>query len=204
MNRKDFLQKGGCCAAMLFLQSATRAIAVTDTTAKTPVPPPASPSPAEKHIAYAKVWTQRFFSEFDAHVEAPIRVAVMNACGRGCYASQPHQPVEKPGFPAVDAVLAWSNQKAGRVIAKREGRTVQFELAAQASNPRCVCPLIKGVKDGISPTYCQCSAGYTQAFFESLSGKPVSVVLEESLFTGGQVCRFRIQLAESVGPAGST
>jgi hypothetical protein len=201
MNRKDFLQKSGCCAAMVFLHGAASARAAGDATAKTSATPPAqptpaaTPSPAEKHIAYAKTWTHRFFAEFDARVEAPVRVAVMNACGRGCYGSQPHKPVENPGLTAVDAIIDWSNKKAGKVIAKREGNTVQFEFAAQANKPSCMCPLVKGVTEGISPTYCQCSVGYTQAFFEGLSGKPVSVVLEESLFTGGQICRFRIQLA---------
>jgi hypothetical protein len=209
MNRKDFLQKGGCCAAMVFLHGAARASAAGDATVKTPTTPPAQPatptppSPAEKHIAYAKTWAHRFFAEFDALVEEPVRFAVMNACGRSCYGSQPNKPVEKPGLAAVDGVIAWSNQKAGRVIAKRDGNTVQFAFAFQASTASCGCPLVKGVKDGISTTYCQCSVGYTQAFFERLSGKPVSVVLEESVFAGAPLCRFRVQLAEGLSTAGA-
>lgn len=56
--------------------------------------------------------------------------------------------------------------------------------------PRCGCPLVK-----ISRTpadFCTCTTGWNQFAFSIVTGKPVTVELEESVLRGSPRCTHRI------------
>jgi hypothetical protein len=54
----------------------------------------------------------------------------------------------------------------------------------------CACPLVKA---GRTPAeFCDCSGGWNQAAFSAVLGRPVSIVIEESVLRGGARCSFRI------------
>lgn len=86
--------------------------------------------------------------------------------------------------------------------ARREGDVVYYEYGADATNPQgagikdghCLCPLVESGPERLSPTYCQCSAGYVKERFERMTGTPVKVEVLESLRMGGRICRFKITL----------
>jgi predicted hydrocarbon binding protein len=46
----------------------------------------------------------------------------------------------------------------------------------------------------LSATYCNCSRGWAKALFEGALGRPVEVVMEESIVEGDDQCKFRIIL----------
>lgn len=150
-------------------------------------------------MAFAKRWVQRFFEEFDARVDAPTRDAVMQACGRRCFAGSTQKPPETPGLAAIDAFIQRYNQRAGEDAARRDGSTMHLAYVKNSQGQRvadgyCLCPLVEDGPEGLSPTYCSCSMGYVQAMFERLSGQTVRVALLESRYRGGKACRFRIDL----------
>jgi predicted hydrocarbon binding protein len=46
----------------------------------------------------------------------------------------------------------------------------------------------------LSATYCTCSRGWAKALFEEALGRPVEVIMEESIVKGDKQCKFRIVL----------
>ena len=54
----------------------------------------------------------------------------------------------------------------------------------------CTCPL---AKNGVINAYlCNCTSGFTKRVFETLFGRHVDVILEETIQRGGNTCRQRV------------
>ncbi len=66
----------------------------------------------------------------------------------------------------------------------------------------CHCPWAKeSIRKGtltVSPTFCQCSAGFTKRPFEVIFGQSLHVDVIESVLQGDDVCRFAIHLPAPV------
>ena len=63
----------------------------------------------------------------------------------------------------------------------------------------CHCPIIKAAilrGEEISPTFCNCGAGWFRPLWEALLGHPVKVTCEESVLQGHDRCKFAIYLGE--------
>ena len=59
----------------------------------------------------------------------------------------------------------------------------------------CHCPMIRNhLNEGISPTFCNCSAGWYRQLWEGILERPVSIKILASLVKGDQNCRFAISL----------
>ncbi len=58
----------------------------------------------------------------------------------------------------------------------------------------CLCPAVEKGPEGLSGTYCECSAAYLAEMFRRATERPVRVQLLESLKRGGNTCKFRIEL----------
>jgi predicted hydrocarbon binding protein len=52
----------------------------------------------------------------------------------------------------------------------------------------------KILKGKLSATYCNCSRGWAKALFEGVLGKSVEVIMEKSIVSGDNQCKFRIML----------
>jgi hypothetical protein len=202
MNRKQFLQMGGCCAALVALQRMSGAVPAAASEPAPPAPPvpvPAGPpvSTAEHRVEFAEQWAKRFFDVFDAHLDEATREKIMKANGRACHENslrgQNIQPI------GVDDFIARVQARIGAEAIHREGDTIYFHYV---QNPRglkvadgyCLCPLVETGPAGLSGTYCFCSVGYVQHMFEVFTGHPVRVELLESLKRGGKGCKFKITL----------
>ena len=61
---------------------------------------------------------------------------------------------------------------------------------------RCFCGLMQGLPEGTtaSRTFCQCSRGFVQKYWEGILGRPVGVELKETAITGVEECRFLVHL----------
>jgi hypothetical protein len=57
----------------------------------------------------------------------------------------------------------------------------------------CFCPLV-GVQDQTPPVACNCSLGWHQGTWETVTGKKVQVELKESVLRGGKRCVFQVQV----------
>lgn len=61
--------------------------------------------------------------------------------------------------------------------------------------PRCYCSQVNKIPKGkLSGIYCNCSRGWAKALFEGALGRPVEVIMEKSIISGDNECRFRIML----------
>jgi len=66
----------------------------------------------------------------------------------------------------------------------------------------CHCPWAReSIKKGdahVSPTFCNCSAGFVKKPWEVMLGQPLEAEIVESVLTGGQWCKIAIHLPEHV------
>ena len=63
----------------------------------------------------------------------------------------------------------------------------------------CHCPIIKATilrGEEVSPTFCNCGAGWFKPLWEAILGHPVKVTCEESVLQGHDRCKFAIYLDE--------
>ena len=68
--------------------------------------------------------------------------------------------------------------------------------AAAESLRRCFFrPLVAELKEPLSASYCFCSAGWLREVYETVSGKPVTVEILETVKRGGKLCRFNVKLS---------
>lgn len=58
---------------------------------------------------------------------------------------------------------------------------------------KCICGIPKSVKD-ISPTYCECSAGWFEKLFSSVFKKEVMVKKVDTVLNGADKCTFEISI----------
>jgi hypothetical protein len=59
----------------------------------------------------------------------------------------------------------------------------------------CHCPLVRNhFNEEISPTFCNCSAGWYRQLWEGILGRPVNIKILRSLIKGDQNCEFAISL----------
>ncbi|MFX0034472.1 MAG: hypothetical protein ACFE9I_02385 [Candidatus Hermodarchaeota archaeon] len=60
----------------------------------------------------------------------------------------------------------------------------------------CHCPLVKNfLNEKISPTFCNCSAGWYRQYWEGILGKSVRINILKTLIKGDNVCQFEILLS---------
>ena len=79
---------------------------------------------------------------------------------------------------------------------ERDDEAVVFGYTPQTfgRGMRCYCSLVNGLPMGetMSETYCLCSRGFVEAYWEAVSGGRVEIELLESAVSGSEVCRFRV------------
>lgn len=156
-----------------------------------------SRSPAWRRIEFAEGWVQRLLDNMDTLLDVETRSRLMQACGRACFINA--FGVAPDGGPVPGALERFLEAGKGQGV-RREGDAVFFQY--DNVNPQgtgipdslCLCPFVESGPERLSPTYCQCSAGYVKEMFERMTGTTVAVEVLESLRTGGKVCRFKVSL----------
>ena len=74
---------------------------------------------------------------------------------------------------------------------------VQYYTPHTYSTPRrCFCGLMSALPEGVdaSLTYCQCSRGFVEKYWEGALGRPVQVEVKETAISGANECKFIIHL----------
>jgi hypothetical protein len=145
------------------------------------------PSPCEKKFAFAQTWTKRLVNVLDTEVDEATRTRILYAQGRECFRSN-HREEEKPDLEKTLAGLA---KFIGPENVRRTGDVIEINL----NNPKCLCPLTETGPEGLSGTYCVCSAGYMKAMFSPFGQPGVQIV--ETVKRGGTSCRFRVTLGKA-------
>ncbi len=61
----------------------------------------------------------------------------------------------------------------------------------------CFCPIIRSnLEKGITPTFCNCGAGWPKQLWEGVFEKPVKIELIKSLTKGDEECQFAVYLPD--------
>ena len=148
-------------------------------------------------------WVKEAMARMDETLDDEAKTEIMVACGRNC--------AEHHGAPIRQAVKRREKHEAfddfidamaakpprGMQVAP-DGGAVIFGYTPQTygRGMRCYCSLVNGlpVDETMSETWCLCSRGFVEAYWEAVSGSRVEVELLESAVSGSDVCRFRVRL----------
>jgi hypothetical protein len=127
----------------------------------------------------------------------------MLTCGYNCIALN-RRPMETAGarrrkFPTEEAFLEAEVQKPpkGFCFEKKGNILIQYYTPrAFGRGMRCFCALMRGLPEGVnsSRTYCQCSRGFVEKYWEGTLGRVVHVELGPTAISGADECKFTIHL----------
>ncbi len=174
-------------------------------------------TPADERFAWAKALVERL----DNAADERQRYEVLSSCSHIFPREQANklhevyqQAYDQDGnmLKAVDAVIAFmAEDPCWRNIAcRREGRVIfthknprdpaGFEKAQtdlERKRAYCFCPIIRNhLEDGMSPTFCYCSAGWERKQWEVAVGRLEKIDVVRSILKGDDVCEFAIHLPQ--------
>jgi hypothetical protein len=148
-------------------------------------------------------WVRGAIECLDASVDEKTRVQVMQNCGYNC-AKKNHRVIEravarrKKYSTTHDFLEAEQQNPMKGTKLTRKGNTIyQFYTPQAFTRPmRCYCSLFRGlpIEDTVSLTYCNCSKGFVEKYWEAILQKPVKVDLLQSAISGAKECKFAIHL----------
>lgn len=148
-------------------------------------------------------WVKGAMERLDASVDEKTRVQAMQNCGYNC-AKKNHKVIERAmgrrkEYTSTDDFLAAEQQNPmkGTKLAREGNMLYQSYTPQSFTRPmRCYCSLFKGLptEDTVSLTYCNCSKGFVEKYWEAVLQKPVKVDLLQSAISGAKECKFAIHL----------
>jgi hypothetical protein len=148
-------------------------------------------------------WVKNAIERLDALADKEIREKAMQNCGYNC-AKKNHKVIERAvarrkKYVSIDDfwIEEQKNPPKGTKLA-REGNIVYQTYTPQMfTRPmRCYCSLFRQLptEDNVSITYCNCSRGFVEKYWEAVLQKPVKVDLLKSAISGAEECTFAIHL----------
>ncbi|MFB3888357.1 MAG: DUF6144 family protein [Candidatus Bathyarchaeia archaeon] len=147
-------------------------------------------------------WVKGAMERLDAAVDEKARVQIMQNCGYNC-AKKNSKVIERAvmrrqKFPNVEAFLEAELKKPmkGTRLERQGGVLYQFYTPRAFTRPmRCYCGLLRGLSEGetVSKTFCNCSRGFVEKFWEAVLQKPVKVDVLQSAVSGASECKFAIR-----------
>jgi hypothetical protein len=148
-------------------------------------------------------WVKNAMERLDALVDEETRVRVMQNCGYNC-AKKNHKVIERAvtrrkKYSSTDDFLEAEvqNPMKGTKLSREGNIMYQFYTPKAFTTPmRCYCSLFRVLpdKDTVSLTYCNCSIGFVEKYWEAVLQKPVKVDLLQSAISGAKECIFAIHL----------
>jgi predicted hydrocarbon binding protein len=144
-------------------------------------------------------WTKSAVERMDELLDAETCTRIMGSCGRNC-ADRNRTPVanalkRRSRYKTLDEFLEAETRKPPRgMLVEKNGDAIIFGYNPEAYRVRCFCSLVQGLPEGetMSGTYCGCSVGFVERYWEQVLDRKVKVELLESAVAGSNVCRFRV------------
>jgi hypothetical protein len=214
MERKDFLKKTAktcvlCCGTMVGLAPYSSIKYGKDEGLSKDLRRrmlDGSKSPDWRKAEKAISWIKNMLDNIDAQLDEEAKIKLLNACGKSCYifaaGVADDAKVSKEDADAFIIIL----ENSGFKVERRTDSTVIYygwngEQSPQGLSIKegyCLCPIVESDVNGLSNSYCNCSAGYVKEIFERKTGKEVKKVeVLESIKRGGKDCRFRVVLSNT-------
>ena len=148
-------------------------------------------------------WMKQAVKKLDAEIDEKTRVRIMQNCGYNC-AKKNHRIIERAvarrkKYGSIDEFLEAEQQKPMKgTKLTRAGDTLYHYYTPQAfTKPiRCYCGLFRELptEDTVSITYCSCSKGFVEKYWEAVLERPVEVEILQSALSGATECKFAIHL----------
>jgi hypothetical protein len=160
----------------------------------------AAASADRKQIA---LWIKDAMERLDAATTPEKCAQIMTACGHNCITHNPRLAqairARRRKYPTEDAFLKAEAKKPvkGTRLEFQDKTLLQYYTPHTYTTPRrCFCSLMLELPEGVnvSPTYCQCSRGFVEKYWEGALGRPVRVELGKTAITGADECQFIIHL----------
>jgi hypothetical protein len=144
----------------------------------------------------AGLWIQTVLHRVE-RLEPDRAAAILEQCGRACGISH-HLAEQSNRIRAevedkndIDRLFSLYKER----IYKNSPRLYKENGVIYLEYHTCGCPIVKekAIRD---PFFCNCTVGYTKERFESLFGRPVRVLLLESILRGDGRCRQAISFVD--------
>ena len=134
-------------------------------------------------------WITCLITGLNEHVDEKTRALILEQCGRQCQSSNFVKKARNiyQKSKNIEEFL----DKLGKINKhlRREGDKVYLIY------PKCYCSQVNKILKGkLSATYCNCSRGWANALFEGSLGKSVEVIMDKSIVSRDNPCKFRIML----------
>ena len=149
------------------------------------------------------LWVKEAIDKLEAKVPPEIREQIMTACGHNCLAHN-RRPMEmartrRLKYTTEEAFLNAEAQKPppGMRFEKEGNKLIQYYTPhIYGKGMRCYCALLRALPEGVnaSSTYCYCSRGFVEKYWEGILGRPVRVALGPTAISGADECKFIIHL----------
>jgi predicted transcriptional regulator YdeE len=158
---------------------------------------------AAKDPVKGALWMKEVIDRLDALTDKKTREQIMTACGHSCNAVNIKDTEEARQMRNMCATeeeyLEKFLQPPGNGVRnERDGNIlIQYYMPGKyRKGLRCYCSLIGALPEGVnaSPTYCQCSRAFVQAYWSGILGRLLKVELGETAITGSDECKFIIHL----------
>ncbi len=149
------------------------------------------------------LWLKGAIDRLDDAITAEKCRQIMTACGYNCIAhnkglAQGLKTRRQKHATEEDFLKAEVKKPVKGIRLELQGKTlIQYYTPHTYGTPRrCFCGLMMALPDGvyISPTYCQCSRGFVEKYWEGALGRPVRVEVKETAITGADECKFIVHL----------
>jgi hypothetical protein len=148
-------------------------------------------------------WVKEAMARMDALLDEKTRSEIMKNCGYNCALHNKRvidgAKKRRMKFKSLEEFMEAEQRKpmVGTKLAKEGGRWYWYFIPQSFKTPmRCFCGLLRGLppSETISRSYCQCSKGFVEKYWEGVVGKPVSVDLLQSAISGAKECKFAIHV----------
>ncbi len=158
---------------------------------------------ASSNPAKVALWVKEAIDRLDALTPPARREQIMTACGHNCIAlnKRPMEMAKKrrQKYPTEKAFLTaevHEPPKGFRFEKKGDVLVQYYTPHTYGRGMRCYCSLMRGLPEGVtaSPTYCQCSRGFVEKYWEGILGRAVRVELGATAISGADECEFTIHL----------
>ena len=149
------------------------------------------------------LWVKEMIDRLESKAPPELCRQVMSACGYNCIALN-RRPAEaakarRAKYPSEEAFLSAEVAKPPKgVRLEKQGNvlTQYYTPHAFGKGMRCYCSLMRGLPEGltVSRTYCLCSRGFVEKYWEGILGRKVKVELGPTAISGADECKFLINL----------
>lgn len=158
---------------------------------------------AAKDPIKGALWMKGAIDRLEASTTTENCRQIMTACGHACLAMnikgmEASKEIRRTCATEEEFLKIELNALPNITRFERNGDIIYWYYTPRkiGKGIRCVCPLLNMLPEGInaSPTYCQCSRAFVQAYWEGILGRPLKVELGETAITGSDECKFIIHL----------